>query len=535
MRKRFAIGVVLLMLLGAALRLAVPLWDGAIAAHPDERNLVGLAEGLRWPGRLNPLALDPYLPYGHLPLYLIAALGGSDPLLAARLLTGLLDAGTVALTAALGRRLAGPRVGVLAGAFLAVAPLHVQQAHFATVDVWTSFFTAGAVLLGMALAERGRRRGAVLCGLWAGLALGCKASAALLVLPLAAACAAAPGDGRERAGRALLLAGVAAVIFFLTNPFAVLNLPRYLSNLAAQAALVRGAAVAPYTIQYRGTLPYVYPIAQQLIWGMGPALGVLAFGGLGLALWDAVQRPPSAAGWVGLSWALPYFAFVGGLTVKFPRYLLPLTPLLVVYGAQATVRLWERRPVLGVVAAVGALLPAGLLSLSLVLCYGSPHPWVAASHWLRDHVPPGSVIAVEEWDHPLPLDASGYDVRTLPVFDPETDAKWEGIEGALAEADVVVIASRRGYGALAARPEAFPRARAHYEALLSGALGFRTVACFGRWPAVGPLALADDPFAADDLPLPASSCRPDAPVLWLPRLDESYVVYDRPLTVILQR
>ena len=501
--------ILCLLLLAVALRLSGVAWDGGIGAHPDEVHLVGVAEGLRWPERMDPFALDPAFAYGHLPLYLLALVGGTERLLAGRLLAALFDTATVALTAALGRRLGGWRAGLLAAAFLAVMPLHVQQAHFCTADPFLAFFATGTLLFAVRLADGGR--GAAWAGLFAGLAVGCKAAAALLALPLAAGCAVGPGTGRQRTVRAAVAAGAALAGFAVTNPFALLELPRFAANLADQAALVRGALLVPYTLQYHGTLPYVYPLIQQAIWGMGPGLALLGVAELGATLWRAARRRPAPAEWVALAWALPYLAFTDALFVKFPRYLLPVTPLLTVYAARAVAAAGGRVPLARRARAAAislALAPAGWLSLALVVSYCRPHSWVAASAWLRQNVPPGSVIAVEAWDHPLPLDSTGYDVRVLPVFDEETDAKWAAMEETLAGADVVVIASRRGYGALAGWPQRFPRTTAYYRGLLGGELGFRAAACFGRWPRLGALSLADDPFAAASDSAPSRGQRP---------------------------
>ncbi|MFN3763658.1 MAG: hypothetical protein ACK4WK_10740, partial [Anaerolineae bacterium] len=352
---------------------------------------------------------------------------------------------------------------------------------------------------------------------------------ALLLVPIALAGALGAENRREGIRRVASALGAALATFAVTNPFAVLEFPRFLTNVAAQTALARGAVLVPYTLQYRGTWPYLYPMAQQLLWGMGPVLGLLGFGGLAWMAIRAARGRLSPAEWVVLVWALPFFALTGGLYVKFPRYLLPLTPVLAVYAA-----LW--------IAAMGrraarilfapAVLPAALFSLALVVSYGQPHPWVAASAWIRVHIPPGSVIAVEEWDHPLPLDAEGYTLRVLPVFAPEGEEKEGVIASVLAEADAVVVASRRGYGALARWPDRFPATLAHYRALFAGERGLIAASCWGRWPSLAGISLADDPFGAAGLPLPHPACRPTGAWLRLPRLDESFVVYDHPEVVV---
>ncbi len=534
-------GLVAILLVAAALRLSGVAWDGGIGAHPDERYLVGVAEEMAHRWEPDPFTVDASFPYGHVPLYLLLLLGGADRLMAARLLTGLLDVGTVALTAALARTLIAAggrdrsrsRGALMAALFLAVMPLHVQQAHFATADVPLAFFSTGALLFAARSVVHGQARRAaasLLAGIWAGLALGCKAGAALLLIPVALASTLGAENRREQVRRAAGALGAALATFAIANPFAVLEFPRFLTNVTTQAALARGAVLVPYTLQYRGTPPYLYPIAQQLVWGMGPVLGLLGFGGLAWMVARAARGRLSPAEWVVLAWALPFFAFTGGLYAKFPRYLLPLMPILAVYAAQWMVTM-SRGPAPPLLFTL-AVLPAAFLSLALVVSYGRPHPWVAASEWIQGHLPPGAVIAVEEWDHPLPLDAGDYTLRVLPVFEPEGEEKEREMTSVLAGADAVAIASRRGYGALARWPDRFPTTLSHYRALFAGERGFVAVGCWGRWPSLLGLSLADDPFGAAGLPLPHPACRPAGAWLRLPRLDESFVVYDHPEVVV---
>lgn len=537
-------GIMAILLVAAVLRLTGVAWDGGIGAHPDERYLVGVAEEMARRLELDPFTVDASVPYGHIPLYLFLLLDGADRLMAARLLTGVLDVGTVALAAALARTLTAAdgrdrsrsRGALMAALFLAVMPFHVQQAHFATADIPLAFFSAGALLFAARSVIRSQARGAAECclaGIWTGLALGCKAGAALMLIPVALAGALGAENRRERIQRAAGALGAALATFAVTNPFAVLEFPRFLTHVTTQAALARGAVLVPYTLQYRGTLPYLYPIVQQLVWGMGPVLGLLGFGGLAWMVARAARGRLSPAEWVVLAWALPFFAFTGGLYVKFPRYLLPLMPVLAAYAAQMVPGHEHKvHPLCSFVSFVVLFLPAALLSLALVGSYGRPHPWVAASEWIRAHLPPGSVIAVEEWDHPLPLDAEGYTLRVLPVFEPEGEEKERGMASVLAEADAVVVASRRGYGALARWPDRFPVTLSHYRALFAGERGFVAVGCWGRWPSLVSLSLADDPFGAADLPLPHLTCRPAGAWFRLPRLDESFVVYDHPEVVV---
>jgi 4-amino-4-deoxy-L-arabinose transferase-like glycosyltransferase len=544
MRRRISARALLLLLLflAAALRFYGLDWDGGIGAHPDERYVVGVAEALRWPDCLNPFDISPDFAYGHLPLYLLVSLrllgAGADLLFVSRALAALFDLGTVALTFALGRQVWGRRIGLLAAAFVALMMLHVQHAHFYAADVPLAFFSVGTLLFAARLAKSGQSRHAWLAGVWAGLAVGTKFNAALLAMPLGAACIVAPVRQGQRWRYALQIGVGVLTTFALTNPFVLPSFPVFWRNVMRESAIARGLLDVPYTRQFHATWPYVYPLLQQLRWGMGWPLGVAAFGGFFYAAWRAVRKPVSAAEWVLVAWALPFFVLVGALYAKFPRYWLTVTPALAIYAAWALVSLHRRIRRLALFLIYSSLIYSLLFTLAFITVYRSPHPWLAASMWIRQNVPRGAVIAVEQWDHPLPVGAIDdydgvYNVRELPVFDEDSAAKSEEMEAILNEADVVIVASRRGYGTLARWPERYPLMACYYRRLFAGDLCFEPAACFGRYPRLGPLVLWDDPAAGLDFALP-EVCRPGIFVRF-GRLDESFVVYDHPQVVIFRR
>ena len=146
--------------------------------------------------------------------------------------------------------------------------------------------------------------------------------------------------------------------------------------------MVSGASDVGFTRQYAGTLPYLYPIEMQLRWGQGWPLGLLALVGFGWAGPRAGHRRSARAAGPGraarpsrvaaarlrrvavprqlilLAWTVPYFVTTGGFYVKFMRYIQPLTPFLVLYGAALLLRLPRAAP-----AAAGAVLVVGVSAL----------------------------------------------------------------------------------------------------------------------------------------------------------------------------
>jgi hypothetical protein len=524
-----------LLLLATALRLPHPDWDAGSAAHPDERFLLGVAQETPLWG--NPCAVVPDFSYGHLSVYvarlLVLAAPDADPLYAARLLSGLVGVLLTAAAGAWGKTLGGERAGLLAAALLAVAPFPIQEARFYTVDPLGALCATLAVLLAM----RRRWKGA---GALAGLAVACKASLGWVGVPLAVA-ALAPGGRRwkPRLRDVATLGGLALLAFALASPWSLLRPVTSWRGPLIQARMVAGQFDFPYTRQYAGTTPYLYPLAQLALWGLGPAVTLAGLLGLALALCRWRRLTFSLR--VAAIWTAGYFLATAGLYVKFPRYLLPIYPAWIGWAVWAVAQQGEetrkrrsektrRRFASGFL-----LLSTAALGLAQAALYTQPHPWEAASRWIYRNVPPRSAIAVEHWDHGLPVPLPENPVFTyhqyrLPVFDQDTPDKQLQLDYALQEPGLIVLASRRGYGALSRLPARYAETLRWYRALLAE----RDTLVFTRCPRLGPLAFSDDPLADAGLPVPATLAeRCGTPyALRLPRLDESFRVYDAPLVLL---
>ena len=77
--------------------------------------------------------------------------------------------------------------------------------------------------------------------------------------------------------------------------------------------MARGVIDLPYTRQFIGTLPYLYPIYQAVVWSLGVPLGLAGFGAALAVLVDAL-RTWARRQWqrlgelsLPLAWFLVYF------------------------------------------------------------------------------------------------------------------------------------------------------------------------------------------------------------------------------------
>jgi len=567
-----------ILLLALALRLYGIEWDARGLFHPDERQVLMVVDRLALPASgewrllLTPASpLNPgFFAYGSFPLYLLKAVSAAlsplgsreawaDPdrlCLVGRGLAALFDTGTVLLVFLLGRRLCpdqpglrGAATGLLAALFVAVAVMHVQAAHFYTVDPILTFLTVLTLLLAVPVAAQDARKTwlwGLLAGAAWGLALATKVNAALLVVPLAVAW----GLGTRRPGQAgaglALTLGAALVVFVAAEPYALVDAPTFVEHILNEIAVARGQVLFPYTIQYLGTTPWLYPVWQTIWWGLGLPLGVIAWGGLA-SLVVRAWRYHRPAELLLLSWVLVYFAVAGGAFAKPLRYMLPLTPILCLAGAAMLTRpkypisnIQHPNLILGIRYSTVALTALYATAFAGGV-YGREHPWPTASEWIYRHVPAGATIAVETWEHGLPVEmtldgsyrlSNEYAVREIDLHGPQGDAARAQLAETLAACDVVVLASRRGYLPLSRQASAYPLAARFYQRLFSGDLGFRLTMSAATGPALGGLALTDDPIAAAGLHRPAGLAQPGAIVLSLPLADESLVVYDHPMPLV---
>ena len=88
------------------------------------------------------------------------------------------------------------------------------------------------------------------------------------------------------------------------------------------------------------------------------------------------------------AWAVPFFLLTASFEVRFPRYLLPLYPVLLL-AAGAPPRAARRRAGGPAIRAPVVLGLSGAYLLAFLSIYARPHSIVSASEWFHENVGPG--------------------------------------------------------------------------------------------------------------------------------------------------
>ena len=518
--------VVAIVLFAAAARLTHLAWDQNHFFHPDERAVAGAVMRISF----QPLQLNPqFFAYGSLPIYLAritsaavglidrTATGYDGVIFYGRAMSAVIGALTVLVLIILGSRLYDRTVGLLGGLLLAACTLHIQNSRFLTVDVTLTFFVLLALSQMVRASLDGRASEFVFSGIAIGLATASKFSAMPLFLPLAIAALHRWVVERQFlsvAGRLLLAVVAAAAAFALAQPYALLDFRAFLHDIFEQSTMVRNAGVFPYTVQYMGTVKYWYDIEQLVVWGMAPALGVVAVWATLMRV-GVAWRTRRAEEWILLSWVVPFFLITGWFEVKFPRYLLPIYPIMILWAAESLVRWYRSGRLLGRLAApvvVAGTLAAAFAFMSI---YTRPHTVVTASEWMYGHVPPGSKILSQHWDEGFPFSlpnhsASIYKVTEFGYYEADNPTKIQGLAKELADSDYIALQTKRLYGAVTRAPQRFPLTTNYFYELFAGDLGYTLVHEVASRPSLFGIEIPDELG------------------------DESLTVYDHPKVLIFQ-
>ncbi len=614
-------GLLLLVILGVALglRLYGIGWDDGHGFHPDERSLYmrsdcmyrvlteapGYDQCVREHPETEPGApsigtaldadrspLNPHwFPLGSLLIYVMVVIRlvvepftDMSSLLsmayAGRTLTALADVGSVFMVYLLGKRIYNARAGLLAAALVALAVVHIQMAHFYRPEPFMVLFLLGSFWSMLQVMERRRLRDWLVLGLFIGLTLSMKVSVLPLVLPLVlmlafrlfttrqgAWTAPAPVDALRLLVQVILGVATAVAVFFITMPYAFLDLFEFVDQIRYQVDNVaRTAGLVPFTVQYIGTEPFLYELRQTSLWGFGLPLGVVAWGGLlftiGFVAFMVLRKNVAPRGEILLlAWVLPNLVLLSAFEVKFLRYIFPVLPFLVLMGSGMLVWTLDRArslaassvpahgavqvargyvgrygPRIVVEVVVFVVAATAFYALAFETVYSRPHTAVQASVWINENVPRGSTVVTDNhWDEGIP-DIYGYNVRQIPIYEHDTSRKMEAIAGHLSQGDYLVFYSNRTYGSVARLPERYPMSSRYYQKLFSGELGYTLIRSFTSYPKLLGVAFVDDTYSRAGLPEPEPlfDSKPAAVSLNLGYADENVINYDHPKLLLFR-
>ena len=446
-----------------------------------------------------------------------------------------------------GSRFFSPAVGVIALFFLAFSPWAIREAHFATTETMLVFFLLLLLLVSYCHCERSEAiplrlprplRGLAMTigsGIILGLAIAAKTTSLLfLVIPLSSIWLSS-NVNRHRISMTFILLFATSTYFLLTSPYTVIDYPHFLESMQYETGVALGRFSVPYTLQFLHTTPYLYQI-QTMLWQVGP-VAIIGIVGIIMLTTNMVymyivsfprkressfQKAtkywiPASAGMTTqkrmnvsslllfLIFPTLYFLWSGSWYAKFSRYTVPFLPFATLAAAWLMVFLFQKlskqKIYLYICIFVYLLIGVShaLWGLSNWTIYLRPQTRIEASQWIYDHVPTGANLLTEHWNDGLPVDIpphgknpSDYPRELMAVYDADTDGKVNTLAAQLANADYIILSTRRMWGTLPHLTEKYPVTSRFYTLLLSDQLGYKEVASFTSYPSLFGIVINDD-------------------------------------------
>lgn len=520
--ERVLLGIVIITAL--ILRIYGLNWDNGYHLHPDERMLIMVTEKIDLFQNLNPNFFN----YGSLPIYLLRLFspdGNYDTLLSGgRKLSIFFDLLTIFYIFKISRFLfKSNKISILSSFIYAIAFFPIQNSHFFVVDVFLTTFTTILfyLLLSFWQGQRSRPESMALFGITFAAMLATKFTAIIFYPVIISVIFWKSVKKFRNLIFSLFTFHLSLFTFhFLFMPYAYLDYPKFITDIKLQLQMNSNPYIFPYTLQYVGTLPYLYYLKNVFLWGLGPLISILSLIGIYQILKNKYQKsllsPNTYLLTVFFIFYLFYFIIVGRSAVKFMRYILPMYPFFVISAGYGLSRLSKAFRFL-------FLLVSTLWTVMFITIYFRPHTRIAATEWILKNIPAGSTIAVEHWDDRLPISGSNnYHFEELTLYDqPDDDSKWRILNDKLQKSDYLIIASNRLYTPLQKLSDCrkyqkcYPKTAEYYKKLLGNELSFQKITEFFSYPKleIGKWKLE----IRDDV------------------ADESFTVYDHPKIMIFKK
>lgn len=260
----------------------------------------------------------------------------------ARAITAVLGAATVFLVYHLGKRAFDGSVGLLAAAFLAIAPGAVYYADTVRPDIPMVLLVVAATLSGFGILHGCGRKEYVLSGLLAGLAISTKENAFWLIFSLGVAHVMNNKrksffDMNLRVMGYCTLAG-----FFLGTPYLLITPNEVIGQMQIQAMAYGGipslALIARALPQY---LAYMIRPSQGE-WFVIPHVGIGMIPAIAATIGLAVGRRVNFRSYLYLiSFPIPYMLFMAGQRIFVLRNMMPVLPFAAIFAGVGTMWIWR--------------------------------------------------------------------------------------------------------------------------------------------------------------------------------------------------
>lgn len=459
---------------GLILRFYNLTWGAPYYFHPDERNIASSIT------QLSSVQLNPhFFAYGSLPIYTIYFLGVlvngdtyfhptnifsvsfEHAVIIGRIISAFFSLLLIPLLYMLGKKLHDETTGIIAACLIATSIGCIQFAHFATFEMWLTFFTLLLTYYCLCYFQSPSKKHLAFLGILLGILIGIKISSIVLFFPIFILLCLAHFPKNTSILTKLLSTAItfcfvtliAGLVYIATNPFAILDMHAFTASMQYEGTVALGTLPVFYTQSFLHTTPIVY----QLLFVYPFLLGFICFTFFLPALFyctiQAVVRKNILLGICLLFFYTMFFSQAFFFS-KWTRYMVPTLPYIYLLIAYSFVNLltWsshQKKRVyykFSAVLLITGIFGSLLLSLSFVfLVYGQSDTRVQAYLWAKKHISPESQILSEVFDIGIvPFNDTFSNITLFNFYDLDHNASLQNsLHTILSHTEYIVVPSQR--------------------------------------------------------------------------------------------
>jgi hypothetical protein len=423
------------------------------------------------------------------------------------------------------------KVALFSVLFYSISFFPIQNSHFFVVDVLLNTLITGLIYILLIYFKLPSLKKVLFIGLTFAAMMATKFTAIIFLPIILSVIVLKTVKQWKNVVISLVIFTITFFMFhFFFMPYAYIEHTRFILDIKAQLKMNSDPYIFPYTLQYVGSLPYLYYLKNIFMWGLGPIMSILSIIGLyqisKIKYQNYIENIKKKKyfifdkSFLFLLFYFLYFLVIGQSAVKFMRYMLPLYPLFAILAGYGFYQIYKLSKTYSYLVILSCL----VWSFMFINIYTFPHTRISASDWILKNIPKGSTLAVEHWDDRLPiLGSENYFFEELTIYEqPDDKIKWQILNEKLKKTDYIIIASNRLYIPLSKLSDCkkyrscYPETAKYYQKLFGNKLSFKKIVEFSDYPRIElgnylKLEINDD------------------------SADESFTVYDHPKIIIFKR
>jgi 4-amino-4-deoxy-L-arabinose transferase-like glycosyltransferase len=462
-------------------------WGAPYFFHPDERNIASSVSQLNLLTNMNPH----FFAYGSLPIYVIYFLGMfmnsfhsfsfsvpfDQAIIIGRVISALLSTCLIILVYKVGEKLYAKPIGVVAALLAATSMGLLQFAHFATFEMWLTFFSLLLTYTCLYYFSNPTKKNLFFISLSLGLLISIKISSLVLFFPVFLAIALEEVIKKKKLFKSfsviftkfIFVSFIAFCVFFFTNPFVFIDFSEFFGSISYETSVATGKLPVFYTEGFTNTTPVLYQFLHVypfLLNGICTIFFILSFFYI---LWKT-YKSKQAQLFLFLTFFLTLFISQAIFFVKWTRYLVPTIPYICIMMAYTYVDLLNtKKYYLSIKTAITLII---VLSFFYAACftyftYIQTDTRTQAYVWAKKHIPRNSSILSEVYDLGIvPFNDSFPNITLFNFYDLDTDKELsKNLSTQLAKSNYIILPSQRIAKSRLLYPTYFPRGNAFYTSL----------------------------------------------------------------------